>query len=224
MDGTMPDTERQREGVIFTPDDEPYLGRELLFHFDQVIIAAMEQNSRIVPLTREGSLSDLQKAATQLIPQGISLALSIRELIRQGYLFGAVVMLRPLMERSAIIAYLQKHPSAIVLWKEGWKHGKRPSLASMIDTVNDSRADLQNAKQLCEALNHLVHGDPVGSDYNLAQLGDVGSGYAPSKMLGNPALSDFICSLAVCWLVVLLGMMCACFPSEAQLKPIAPLE
>ncbi len=218
MDGTTPDTERQRKGVIFTPDDEPYLGRELLFHFDQVIIAAMEQNSRIAPLTRQGSLNDLQKAATQLIPQGISLALSIRELIRQGYLFGAVVMLRPLMERAAIISYLQKNPSAIALWMDGWKYRERPSLASMIDSVSDSKVDLQKAKQLCETLNHLVHGDPLGSDYNLTQLGEVGSGYAPSKMLSNPELSDFICSLAVCWLVVLLGMMCACFPSDTQIR------
>lgn len=218
MDGTIPDTKHQRNGVIFTPDDEPYLGRELLFHFDQVIVAAMEQNSRIVPLTRQGPLSDLQKAAIQLIPQGISLALSIRELIRQGYLFGAVVMLRPLMERAAIISYLQKNPSAIALWNDGWKYRERPSLASMIDTVSDSKVDLQEAKQLCETLNHLVHSDPSGSDYNLAQLGEVGSGYAPSKMLSNPELSDFICSLAVCWLVVLLGMMCACFPSDTQIR------
>jgi len=217
MDGTMPDTKRQWEGVIFTPDDEPYLRRELLFHFDQVIIAAMEQNSRTVPLT-QGSLSDLQRAAAQLIPQGISLALSIRELIRQGYLFGAVVMLRPLMERAAIISYLQKNPSAIALWMNGWKYRERPSLASMIDTVSDSKVDLRKAKQLCDTLNHLVHGDPLGSDYNLTQLDEVGSGYAPSKMLSNPELSDFICSLAVCWLVVLLGMMCACFPSDTQIQ------
>ena len=84
MEGTMPDTERRWKGLIFTPDDEPYLGRELLFHFDEVITASMEQNSRIIPLTRQRSLSDLQKAATQLIPQRISLALSIRELIRRG--------------------------------------------------------------------------------------------------------------------------------------------
>ena len=88
----------------------------------------------------------------------------------------------------------------------------------MIDTVNDSKVDLQKAKQLCETLNHLVHGDPMGSDYNLAQFGEVGAGYAPSKMLSNPELSDFICSLAVSWLVVLLGMMYACFPSDTQIQ------
>jgi hypothetical protein len=37
-------------------------------------------------------------------PQGISLALSIRELIRQGYLFAALVLVRPLIERAVRIS------------------------------------------------------------------------------------------------------------------------
>jgi len=35
--------------IIFTPDNEPYLGRELLFHFDQIISSAMEQNAVTAP-------------------------------------------------------------------------------------------------------------------------------------------------------------------------------
>ena len=31
--------------IIFTPDIEPYLGRTLLFHFDQIISATMEQDT-----------------------------------------------------------------------------------------------------------------------------------------------------------------------------------
>jgi hypothetical protein len=84
----------------------------------------------------------------------------------------------------------------------------------MIDSISGSEVDLGEAKQLCDTLNHLVHGDPLGAEYNLPQFGEIGSGYAPSKMLSNPGLSDFICSFAVCWLVVLLGMMGACFPTE----------
>jgi hypothetical protein len=37
-------------------------------------------------------LSDLQKAACQIVPQGINLALTIRELIRQGYLFSSLTV------------------------------------------------------------------------------------------------------------------------------------
>jgi hypothetical protein len=39
--------------------------------------------------------------------------LSIRELIRQGYLFGAMVLVRPLAERTAILLYLQRKPAEI---------------------------------------------------------------------------------------------------------------
>jgi len=210
----MANNENRHVGVIFTPDDEPYLGRPSVFHFDQVIVACLKENGRVAPLTYGQQLSELQRAAAQLIPQGINLALSIRELVRQGYLFGAAVLIRPLMERTAIISYLQKNPTAIDLWKNGWRFRERPSLAVMIETISDKQVDSQNAKRICETLGHLVHGDPMGSDFNLVQLGEQGMGYAPSKVLNNPDLCDFICFSAMPWLVVLMGMMGACFPIE----------
>jgi hypothetical protein len=64
--------------------------------------------SHIAAYTRlhRDELTDLQRAACQIVPQGINLALSIRELIRQGYLFAALVLVRPLIERAAIISYM----------------------------------------------------------------------------------------------------------------------
>ncbi|MBI1956610.1 MAG: hypothetical protein HYS38_09480 [Acidobacteria bacterium] len=202
------------KGVIFTPDDEPYLGRDSVLHFDQIISDTLEENRRVAPLTRRVQLSDLQAAATQLIPQGIHIALSIRELVRQGYLFGAAVLVRSLMERAAIISYLHQTPTAIELWKGGWESGKRPSLAAMIETISNRKVDLQKAKELCGTFNHLVHGDPMGSDFNLVNLGEAGVGYIPSKALYSPQLCDFVCFAAQLWLIVLLGMMHACFPDE----------
>ena len=92
--------------VVFTPDNEPYLGRNLLFHFDQIVGSLMEQNASTAPTSHSRVLSDHQRMACQVIPQAISLTLSIRELIRQGYLFGAHVLVRPLVERAAILLYL----------------------------------------------------------------------------------------------------------------------
>ena len=69
--------------AVFTPDNEPYLGRESVYHFDQVILSCMEANSEIAAFTHSHNLSRLQKAACQIIPQGINLALSVRELVRQ---------------------------------------------------------------------------------------------------------------------------------------------
>jgi hypothetical protein len=201
------------KGVIFTPLDEPYLGRQSVFHFDQLISAVMETNSRVAPLTRM-QMTDLQKAATMLIPQGISLSLGIRELVRQGYLFSAAVLLRPLMERIAIIAYLRANPSAIAIWESGWKFRERPSLAVMLQTISGQRIDLDKAKLMCDTLNHLVHGDPISSDYNLVQLGDAGMGYAPSKITNAPDVCDFVCFGAIPWLAVLQGMMHALFLTD----------
>ena len=121
--------------VVFTPSNEPYLGRPLLRLFDETIVASLHQNERVARYTHGHDLSDLQKAACQLIPHGINLALATRELIRQGYLFAAVVLLRSLVERAGIITYLHKNPEAVETWKLGWKLGKRPSLTTMLETM-----------------------------------------------------------------------------------------
>ena len=73
-------TPTQSKKVIFTPDDEPYLGREAVCVLDRLIVVCLEANSRTAPRTHEIEKNDLQWAACQIIPAGISLTLSIREL------------------------------------------------------------------------------------------------------------------------------------------------
>src|SRR5450759_4137182 len=92
---------RPKPNAVFTPSNEPYLGRETLYAFDKLIIVCLETSAEIAPRTHKIDKTDLQWAACQLIPQGISIALSIRELVRQGHLFGALVLIRPLAERAA---------------------------------------------------------------------------------------------------------------------------
>ena len=77
--------------IVFTPDNEPYLGRKLLFHFDQVINSTMEQNAITALRSQSCVLTNHQRMACQVTPQALSIMLSIRELVRQGYLFGAHV-------------------------------------------------------------------------------------------------------------------------------------
>lgn len=125
--------------VVFTPDNEPYLGRELLFHFDQLICSAMEQNAITAPTTHVKSLTDHQRMASQVIAQALSITLSIRELVRQGYLFGAHVLLRAMVERSAILLYLHLHPEEIEKWNRGWhQQDNVPGLAKMFDAFKKS--------------------------------------------------------------------------------------
>lgn len=133
--------DRDSEPAVFTPSNEPYLGRSLLLHFDKTISATLESNARVASYTHSAELTDLQRAACQIIPHGINLALSIRALIRQGYLFSAMVLMRSLVERAGIITYLHEHPESVELWKKGWKHGERPSLKTMLEVMGGNPAD-----------------------------------------------------------------------------------
>lgn len=202
---------------VFTPDNEPYLGRESVYHFDQVILSCLEANTDIAAFTHSNTLTDLQKAACQIIPQGISIALSIRELVRQGYLFSAIVLMRPLIERAGMISYLQVNPENVYLWHDGWKYRERPSLATMLATMQ-GETNIEQAKQICDLFNHILHGDPIGSSFNLVHLDSGSFGYSVSKTLHDPELCDFICFQSYSYLIVLMGRMVACFPNAPKLN------
>ena len=166
---------------VYLPHNEPYLGRASVYNFDQVIMSCLGQNAEVAAYTHRTQLSDLQKAACQIIPQGVNLALTIRELIRQGYLFSALVLMRPLIERVATISYLHSNPDEVEAWKAGWEFRDRPSLAKMLETMSD-KPDISEAKQICEAFNHIVHGDPVGANWNLVKLTNYSLGYSVGKV------------------------------------------
>jgi hypothetical protein len=200
-----------KKSPVFTLDDEPYLGRESVFHFDQVILSCLEANAEIAAYTHKNELNDLQKAACQIIPQSINLALSIRELVRQGYLFAAAVLMRPLIERAAIISYLHKQPQDVSLWQRGWRHKERPSLAKMLATMNEE-VDTKQAQEICNTFNSLTHGDPMGSAFNLVNLPSGGLGYSVGKVLNEPEFCDFVCLQSYLYLIVIMARMAGCFP------------
>ena len=196
---------------VYLPSNEPYLGRQSVFAFDQVISMCLKANAEVAAHTHEIQLSDLQEAASQIIPQGIHLALTIRELVRQGYLFGALVLVRPLMERAATMSYLDENPDDVALWKKGWSYSDRPSLNKRLQAMS-GKADTSSAKQLCDTFNSIVHGDPVGAQWSIVRLSDNRAGYSVSKTINEPELCDFICFQTYHYLIVLMSMMIACFP------------
>ena len=201
--------------AVYLPSNEPYLGRVSLLRFDRTILACLETNQVVADYTHTRDLTRLQQAACQIIPQGINIALSIRELVRQGYLFGAVVLLRSLVERAGIITYLAKRPEAVKTWEDGWQHGQRPGLTTLLQEMGATQ-DRAEAKKVAELYHHMTHGDPIGSTYNLISLGERGRGYSVSKILNEPGLCDFVCDQATCYLVVLAGRMATCFPEAAS--------
>lgn len=207
---------KEKESPVYTPDNEPYLGRETVFAFDKVIVACMEANKRIAPYTHKIEKSDLQWAACQIIPQGISIALSIRELVRQGYLFGALVLTRSLVERAAIILYLHHNPEKVEIWKRGWKYNERPSLANMLNSIGkDKFPDI--GSMVTPRYNSLTHGNPDSAVWNLVNMGNGKSGYGVSKIIDNPSLCDDVCRDGATWLAILTAMAAVIFP-EAGVK------
>jgi len=206
--------------VVFTPDNEPYLGRELLFHFDQIICSAMEANTSLAPTSHRRVLSDHQKMACMVIAQAVSIALSIRELIRQGYLFGGRVLLRPLAERAAILLYLNLYPQEIDKWNRGWEQNEAPGLVKMFEKIQAKQKPGSpiRGSDLTAPMNSLLHAKPDSAPWNMVSLGAGGLGHAVSKILDRPELCDDLCANAIPWLVVVQCMMPAYFADDPMAR------
>jgi hypothetical protein len=209
--------------VVFTPGNEPYLGRALLFEFDQLICSAMEVNAEIAPTSHGRPLTEHQKMACQVIAQSLSIALSIRELIRQGYLFGGHVLVRALAERAAILLYLRLYPAEIDKWNRGWEHIEAPSLAKMFERIQAKHEPDSPIRggDLTAPMNSLLHAKPDSAPWNTVALRNGKSGHAVSKILNRPELCDELCANSAPWLAVVLCMMAAYFAEDQTVTPNA---
>lgn len=204
--------------AVFTPDNEPYLGREPVFQFDKMISAVMEQQHRIAAWTRQNELTRLQIAASQLVPGACSIALSIRELVRQGYLFSAMILLRPLVERVGTLTYLIENPEALDLWEEGWRHGTRPKFLDLLSTMSGGSGDTgaissDMGSLIARRFHSLVHGDPQAAQETLISLDDGSPGFTVGKDLDSPERADTVAFEATMYLIVLMAKSAQLFPS-----------
>ena len=216
MRGIVPDAD---DGpVIFSPDDEPYLGRAAVLLFDQVFLALVAEQYRIGPWTRAHDMTPLQRAASEIVPGACSLAFSIRELVRQGYLLAARILLRPFIERVSTLTYLIEHDETVADWHSGWPHRSRPNLHTRLRTVagpgNVMAADVAEAfKGLMNDFNGMVHGDPASAHQSAILLPSGEPGYTVTKDLGSPSRVDEICSLASTFAMALTVRAGEVFPS-----------
>ena len=177
----------------------------------------MEANASIAPTTHRRVLTDHQKMACQVIAQSISIALSIRELIRQGYLFGGHILLRALTERAAILLYIHLYPVEIDKWKRGWEHKEAPSLAKMLEKIRAKQKPDSPIRggDLTAPMNSLLHAKPDSAPWNIISLGGGGLGHSVSKIIDRPDLCDELCANAIPWLVTVQCMMAAYFGDES---------
>jgi hypothetical protein len=200
--------------LVFSIENEPYRGRNLLFHFDEILTSCFEFSGKLAPESHKSDLTEPQKAAAILIPQSISLIASCRKLIRQGYLFGAKALIRPMIERIVILLYLQIKPEDITHWQNGWKFREAPSLTKMLEIIAedqkyDQREDIKNIMQ---SHNSIIHGKPESSIFSVTNLPDGKKGLTPAKSINDPALCDEICAEVIPWVGTLLSMMALYFP------------
>jgi hypothetical protein len=177
----------------------------------------MEQNAKTAPKTHKMRLTDHQKMACQVIAQAISIALSIRELVRQGYLFGGHILLRGLAERSSILLYLKYYPEEIDKWNRGWGQKEAPSLAKMFEAIQVKQhpGDPIRGSDMTAHMNDLMHSKPASAPWNMVLLDEVGFGHAVSKILDRPELCDELCANAIPWLTVVQCMMVAYFHDDS---------
>ncbi len=188
---------------VFLPHNEPYLGHPALLEFDQIIPPAMRVNARLAQGTFDRQLSPVQQAAAQLIPQAVSIALSIRELIRQGYLFSAGLLLRPLIERVGTAEYLRVHPEAVEAWHAGWPRKEQPSLQDLLDATSQAKpADPGQLRSFANMLHKLIHPDPTGGLWNMIIHENGKPAFSSGKIFDDPQMCDFV-SLTACRLLAL---------------------
>lgn len=180
---------------VFLPNNEPYLGLPMVHALDLTIPRAMEIYAAIGRRTFEMNLTPLQQAVAVVIPQGISISLSIRELIRQAYLYSGAILLRPLVERTGMAQFLLQNPSAVDAWHAGWPRRSQPEFRALVELVMPDGSAREH-KLTKEILHKLVHVDPKGAAFNMFARSDGSLAFASGKELQQPAKADAICQLA----------------------------
>jgi hypothetical protein len=207
--------------VIFTPDNEPYLGLPGVFHFDQIIGALVKQQVTIASWTRTHTLSPLQEAASELVPGACSLFLSIRELVRQAYLYPAMVLLRPLVERVGTLTYLIENPQGLPAWRGGWQHGSRPGFSTLLRSLQgpDPASSGPDLGDIARRYHGLVHGGPDTAQASLVIFPEGAAGFVTGKDIHSPERANSVCFEAAMYGVVLLARCGELFPDVVGQGP-----
>ena len=177
--------------AIYTPSDEPYLGNGHLLSFDKAIPPALAINLAVARRTFGLAMSPLQEAASEIIPQGVSIALSVRELVRQAYLYSAGILVRPLVERTATIYWLRDHPASVEAWSRGWSRKDQPTLEQLLSHQfpghnNDHLAAFR------KMLHKLMHADPAGAMFNMLKREDGQFVFPSGKITEDHKMCEFI--------------------------------
>jgi hypothetical protein len=146
------------------------------------------------------------------------LLLSVRELVRQGYLYAAMVLLRPMVERIGTLSYLIEHPDGLATWQAGWKHGTGPSLVELLETIR-GLSDATSAPSDDEIAigarryHELVNvGCPSAMPAVFVTLGNGAPGFTTGKDIHSPENADAVAYEAAMMAIVLMSRCVQVFP------------
>lgn len=210
--------------TIFTLENEPFLGRESVYHFDQMLCVLGENADMLAPLTLSEDLDAWQKVVVDILPGAASIAFSIRELVRQGYLYGAATLRRSLFERSVRLQFIRNNSEAMELWSAGWPFNRRPSLNKMIEAITtDDFSSVEDyvrkygsksgfGKHLTSHLNAIVHGDPLAVLVDEMEHSSGKPMQRFPKQLGDQTLCDDVCFCSAMDVIVIVAMALDAFP------------
>jgi hypothetical protein len=154
----------------------------------------------------------------ELVPQTISIALSVRELIRQAYLFSAVILLRPMLERLALVVYLCDTPAAVSSWHSGWARKTQPSFDVLINHLvvsNTSPTTEVQRKQFAALLHKVVHPDPAAAMWNMIDR-EGKAGHASGKLIEAPETCDLCAEFTLRCLLHAIRAASSVFPAARQ--------
>jgi len=90
----------------------------------------------------------------------------------------------------------------------------------MLEAMGGTNADAAEARKVCDAHNHIVHGDPIGSFSNLVRLGNGQAAYASGKPPDSSDVAESIAMEAQCSLIVVASRMAQLFP-EVQIPQMS---
>lgn len=181
--------------AVYVPHNEPYLGAKRCLPSIKLFRAPWQVHTEIGSKTFSANLSPLQRCAAEIIPHGISISLSIRELLRQAYLFSAAVLMRPLVERTGLMQHLVAHPNSVDAWHAGWPRKSQPSFDKLFMLVMPD-APAQHQEQIVSLMHKLVHTDPKSALFNMFKRPDGSMAFASGKILSRPDSAETIAELS----------------------------
>jgi len=163
----------------------------------------------------------LENAAVQLLAPSYSIAFAIETLLQERHLFGAELLLRPLIERVAVLNYLAAEGEpALDLWERGWDKNS-PSLSKLVEYVpnlQDSTSEPESQismgefrRKTLKRLHKIVHADPFGSLRCLAPTDD-GYRMVSGPMMNNPVRYDEVATDTIIFISALLKVTERVFP------------